>query len=198
MSIWPEQRQRRITDPRAHPEPPSKKRLSADQALACRNGTLDECRAVFTDERVALDRVPGVVTVCATAGGVHSASSGRVNRQVPAAAVALPELVQRRPVETVAKVEIQAADELLGDEFALAVDHDVESGVHRQRRLARPRQDAGDPAVERLEGPNDDAANRALAVALKDDAADRGDLSRSIGVVRLKRTWGQGQRPVVR
>jgi hypothetical protein len=63
----------------------------------------------------------------------------------------------------------------------------VDASVDGQRRVTAIGQHARDPAVERFHRPNKHAADRALAIVLEDDAADRGDGSRPLGKIRVVR-----------
>jgi len=182
LGVWSEQRKRRIANPHADSERAQKGTVRKQTAtVEC---ALDECRAVLAEKRVAPDDVQALDGL-GYRGIVHRAKVGGGHGHVPATSIALLKFLEGCPVETIAKVEVEASNELLDDEFALAIHDDVEPGVHGQRRLVRRGQDARYPAIERLERPNEDASDGALTVALKGDAADVGNSARPIRVLGL-------------
>ena len=109
---------------------------------------------------VALDGVEKRDRLCATTASsmARKAVAGTVTSQPAPRGCGS---VQRRPVERVLEILEQRADELFGDEFAPVL----------QRRRADPRASPGGvvagrarqtrlPAVERLDGPDEERADR--------------------------------------
>ena len=131
---------------------------------------------------MTLDRIEALERLV-HGGMIDTTEVGGGHGDVPPATISLSELLERGPVEPIAKIEIQAPDQLFGDVLARAVNLDVQARVHCQLWVAEIGQDASDPTVERLHGPNEEAANRTSAVALKNDAADGRYLPRPIGML---------------
>ena len=71
------------------------------------------------------------------------------------------------------------ADQLLGHEVAAVLQHDVQAGVHRQRRFAGRADQPRLPLVKRFQRPDEQRANDAAGVTLEDDALERDHLPRT-------------------
>src|SRR5947208_1256555 len=79
---------------------------------------------------------------------------------VPPATISLSELLERGPVEPIAKIEIQAPDQLFGDVLARAVNLDVQARVHGQLWVAPIGQDDPDALTLQVDAAREQQRHR--------------------------------------